>query len=81
VPDCKKLLTQMSDYIDGQLAPEICESLKRHLAECPNCQVMYDSLTHTIRIFREGKEEPLPEGLKSNLQKALQTRWAGRKRN
>ena len=79
--DCKKLLSQMSDYIDGDLAPDICQRLEQHLADCPNCRVMYDSLTHTIHIFREGKEQPLPEDLKSSLHKALKTRWASRKRN
>jgi anti-sigma factor RsiW len=71
----------MSDYIDGDLAPDICQRLEQHLADCPNCQVMYDSLTHTIRIFREGKEEPLPDDLKSSLQETLKARWARRKRN
>jgi len=75
VPDCRKLLAQMSDYIDGELPPEICSTLEKHLSGCPNCKIMFDSLTKTIRVFKEGAEEPLPESLKASLRSALSRRW------
>ncbi len=80
MPDCRKLLAQMSEYIDGELPQDLCASLERHLADCPNCRVMFDSLTKTIKIYREGKEEPLPDELKDKLHKALETRWARKRR-
>jgi len=80
VPDCRKLLAQMSEYIDGELPKDLCASLERHLADCPNCRVMFDSLTKTIKIYREDKEEPLPDELKDKLHKALEARWARKRR-
>jgi anti-sigma factor RsiW len=71
VPDCRKLLGEMSDYVDGELSAELCRELEEHLHDCPNCRVMLDSLTKTIRVFREGNEEPLPESLKASLKAAL----------
>lgn len=73
---CRKLLGDMCDYVDGELPEELCKDLERHLEHCPNCRVMLDSLTKTIRIYREGVEEPLPEHLKTSLQAALAKRWA-----
>lgn len=74
MPDCRKLLGEMSDYVDGELSAELCSELEEHLRDCPNCRVMLDSLTKTIRIFREGTEEPLPEALKESLREALARR-------
>jgi anti-sigma factor RsiW len=66
------MLGELSDYLDGELGPTLCRQLETHLASCPNCRIMLDSLTKTVRIFREGREEPLPEELKSTLRNALQ---------
>jgi len=74
VPDCRKLLGEMSDYVDGELSADLCRELEEHLQDCPNCRVMLDSLTKTIRVFREGNEEPLPESLKASLKQALARR-------
>jgi anti-sigma factor RsiW len=74
VPDCRKLLGEMSDYVDGELSAALCRELEEHLHDCPNCRVMLDSLTKTIRVFREGNEEPLPKALKESLRKALARR-------
>lgn len=74
MPDCRKLLGEMSDYVDGELSSDLCRELEAHLHDCPNCRVMVDSLTKTIRVFREGNEEPLPEALKESLRKALARR-------
>ena len=50
--NCKRMLGDLSDYVDGELAPELCAQLEKHLAGCPNCRVVLDSLTKTVRIFR-----------------------------
>jgi len=81
VPDCKKMLGELSDYIDGALQAELCEQLEAHLAHCPNCRVMLDSLTKTVKVCREGAEEPVPEPLKGRLQAALDKKWAKRRKS
>jgi len=74
VPDCRKLLGDICDYVDGELPAELCADLEKHFRDCPNCRVMLDSLTKTIRVFREGTEEPVPEHLKKSLRDALARR-------
>jgi anti-sigma factor RsiW len=70
------MLGDLCGYIDGELEPELCAQLEKHLADCPNCRVVLDSLNKTVRIFREGVEEPVPDELKRNLQAALERKWA-----
>jgi anti-sigma factor RsiW len=75
------MLGELSDYLDGDLGPELCRQLEAHLASCPNCRIMLDSLTKTVRLFREGQEEPLPEELKSSLRNALRGRLRKKRRS
>jgi anti-sigma factor (TIGR02949 family) len=81
VPDCRKLLGEICDYVDGELPADLCRKLEQHLKDCPNCRVMLDSLTKTIRVFREGTEEPLPEELKESLRSALDRRGGKKTRS
>jgi anti-sigma factor RsiW len=70
----------MSAYLDDELPPDFCQKLEAHLADCPNCRVMLDSLTQTVRICREGTSEPLPDDLKQSLRAALERRWARKRK-
>jgi len=76
VADCKKMLGELSDYIDGDLQEQLCKELEAHLIDCPNCRVMLDSLNKTVSICREGAEEPVPEDIQKCLQAALAQKWA-----
>ena len=54
---CKDLLGNMSDYIDGELNDEVCQELKRHIAGCENCRVVFDTMTRTIYLYQSGAQE------------------------
>jgi hypothetical protein len=41
---CEDLLKILSDYIDGDIDPKVCEGFERHLAECDPCQVVVDTI-------------------------------------
>ncbi|HNR01874.1 MAG TPA: zf-HC2 domain-containing protein [Anaerolineaceae bacterium] len=65
---CKEHLQQFSDYIDGELAPEICAQLEEHLQECDDCRIVLNTLQKTIDLYHvPGEEETLPEGVRSRL--------------
>ena len=65
---CKEHLQQFSDYIDGELAPDICAQLEVHLQECDNCRVVLNTLQKTIDLYHvTGDDISLPEGVRSRL--------------
>jgi RNA polymerase sigma-70 factor, ECF subfamily len=41
---CKELFAALSDYIDLELDPSVCEDLQGHLGECSPCQAYLASL-------------------------------------
>jgi predicted anti-sigma-YlaC factor YlaD len=69
---CPELINELSDYLDGVAAPEICAEIERHLQECPDCKVMVDTLEKTISLYREREgDTELPEDVRKRLYRVL----------
>ena len=52
-PQCKHLLGNLSEYIDGELQAELCAELEQHLQGCEDCRVVVDTLRKTIELYRQ----------------------------
>ena len=66
--NCQALLGQISDYVDGELNPDLCTELERHLGNCENCRVVFDTLKKTIELYQvTNQTDPLPKGVKERL--------------
>jgi anti-sigma factor RsiW len=70
-PICHELLSQLSDYIDGELEAALCTQLEAHLAECPDCRVMVDTMRKTIILYRSQAPAELPADVKGRLYQVL----------
>jgi anti-sigma factor RsiW len=70
-PVCRELFGQLSDYVDGELEAAMCAQLEAHLAECPNCRVMVDTLRKTITLYRTQTPAELPSDVEDRLYKVL----------
>jgi anti-sigma factor RsiW len=65
---CGDYLAYISDYLDGELPPEICASLEAHLRECVNCRVVVNTMRKTIELYQvTSGDETLPEGVHTRL--------------
>ena len=58
--ECKELLLQISDYIDGTLHPRKQAELEKHLAVCPRCRTFVNTLKTTISLCQSLYEVPAP---------------------
>lgn len=56
---CQELLGQLNDYVDGELAADLCHDLEQHLSGCPDCQVVFDTLAKTIKLYHLLDETPV----------------------
>ena len=66
--ECPDLIHELSDYLDGVAAPEICAEIERHLKDCPDCKVMVDTLDKTITLYREREADiEMPEDVRQRL--------------
>jgi predicted anti-sigma-YlaC factor YlaD len=70
---CQELLGQLNAYVDGELAAELCHDLELHLADCPDCRVVFDTLAKTITLYHTLDETPveLPPDVEARLLRRL----------
>jgi anti-sigma factor RsiW len=65
---CRKLLSTLGDYVDGELSPELCADLERHMKDCERCRVVVDTMRKTIELYQEtGEETHLPQDVHDRL--------------
>jgi predicted anti-sigma-YlaC factor YlaD len=70
---CQELLGQLNDYVDGELAADLCHDLELHLADCRDCRVVFDTLAKTITLYHALDETPveLPADVEARLLRRL----------
>lgn len=69
---CEELLGSLSAYIDGDLAPALCQELEKHLEGCDNCRVVLNTTKRTIELVRLPDEKSdLPDDVRERLFKRL----------
>ncbi len=65
---CQDYLIEFSDYIDGELTPELCAQIESHLQNCENCRIVVNTLRKTIELYQiHGEDESLPENVRMRL--------------
>jgi predicted anti-sigma-YlaC factor YlaD len=65
---CPDLLPELADFVDGTAGAEVCAEIEKHMAECPDCRVMIDTLKKTIYLYRTREEQvELPTGFRKRL--------------
>jgi anti-sigma factor RsiW len=69
--ECKHLLGELSDYVDGELGQAMCQEIERHLAGCQNCRVVVDTLRKTVMLYQSRGSDPIPGDVEERLFKVL----------
>lgn len=71
---CQSFLDDLSEYIDGDLTPEMRVTFEAHLAKCPNCWVVLDETRKTVEIVQRFDCHPMPVKVKDRLLESLSAR-------
>jgi RNA polymerase sigma-70 factor (ECF subfamily) len=58
--DCRRIFANLSEYLDGRLAPANCESMRKHIEACPSCVAFIEDLKRAIDRCRS--LEVVPDG-------------------
>ncbi len=69
---CKQFLRELNEYLDETLDPVMRESLEKHVNECPNCWVVYDTTAKTLKVFKGLEPQPVPSDIHARLMAALE---------
>lgn len=71
--NCRDLLASLSDFLDGDLPPEFCAEIERHMTECENCRIVVDTLRKTVYLYRAVAASPaIPADVRERLYHSLE---------
>lgn len=76
--NCKGVVVEISEYLDGSLDPALRLELENHLSKCKKCRIVIDTTRKTIDIFCNSEPVGLPKGVKQRLNEALAQRLGKR---
>jgi anti-sigma factor RsiW len=69
--NCKQVVQQLSDYLDGELTPALRQELSQHLGECKECDLVVNQTKLTVEIFCDAQMVDLPQQVSTRLHQAL----------
>lgn len=73
--NCKKVIVELTSYLDGVLDSAMKTDLETHLSRCTDCRLVVDTCRKTIQIFCNSEPVPLPDDVRSRLHSALLERF------
>jgi len=75
--NCKSMIVELTNYLDGALDAALFASIEQHLAKCKDCRLVVDTTKKTIQIFCNSEPAPLPPDIRQRLHEALEKRLRG----
>jgi anti-sigma factor RsiW len=74
--NCKGVIREISNYIDGELDLTIRHELERHLEHCEDCTLVLDQTRKSIEILCDSEPIPLSAEVHARLRAALREKLA-----
>lgn len=73
---CEHVITQISDYIDGEVSAELRLQIEAHVRGCKHCAAVLEGTSNTLHLLADGRLFALPEGFSERLQNRLARHFA-----
>jgi anti-sigma factor RsiW len=71
---CPRIVSLLSDYLDGRLPADVRSDLEQHLGGCSECAQFVESFRSTISLLHSLTDDDLPEELRVRLKAFLDDR-------
>ena len=65
--DCRAIFARLSEFLDEELDPTLCERIRNHVETCATCHGSLESLRRTVALTRRLQPRELPEPLRREL--------------
>ncbi len=75
--NCQELLEKISEYIDKDIDPTLCQEIEEHVEDCEPCVAFINTLKKTVEMFEGYAEQsqnipaPISKSLKDYLRENL----------
>jgi anti-sigma factor RsiW len=69
---CVEVWREISNYIDGDISPELRERMEAHLAHCAHCSAVLGGTRNVVALIADGRLFRMPEGFNKRLYSKIQ---------
>lgn len=70
--DCKEVLDNLSDYIDGEGTEELRKAIELHISRCGRCRVVFDTTGKMLKIVTDAEPFEVPLAVSARLYARLE---------
>jgi RNA polymerase sigma-70 factor (ECF subfamily) len=74
---CQEIFALLSQYLDAELPPDLCEKLSGHIEGCAPCVEFVDSLRQSIAMCRDLRLEQMPGPLAEEVRNKMRQAYEG----
>lgn len=64
---CLEVWREISNYIDGEIDPDLSARMQAHFKVCAHCKAIYDGTRNVVKLVADGVEYEMPEGFSQRL--------------
>ena len=68
---CLEVWREISNYIDGEISPELRARMEAHFKVCAHCTAILDGTKNVVKLVADDVEYELPEGFSQRLYNRL----------
>jgi hypothetical protein len=72
---CRELWQEVSNYIEGTVAPDLLGEVEAHLAYCRFCSAVVDGVRNVVVLVADERVFELPIGFGERLKKRLENEF------
>jgi anti-sigma factor RsiW len=69
---CLHVWREISNYIDGEIHPELRRRMEEHFKGCEHCSAILDGTRNVVRLVGDGRVFELPSGFSERLKQRLE---------
>lgn len=70
--DCKEVLNNLSDYIDGEGSAELRKAIELHISHCGRCRIVFDTTGKMLKIVTDAEPFEVPLAVSARLYARLE---------
>ena len=71
---CTDFIAKLTDFFDGNVPSELLAEVEQHISECKHCEVVLDSTTKTINIYRDNELYDFSPELQLRIERTVMKR-------
>jgi hypothetical protein len=71
VVSCEQVWREISNYLDGEVGPELRAAMEAHFRECKHCTAILDGTKNIVDLYADDRLVELPAGFSARWERKL----------